>query len=322
MNSDRPRIPEPDPDFTYQPGPHRLAILAAAVTVPLLVSGAQVTTYRVGMAVPDWPTTFGVNMFLYNMWKTSTAVFIEHRHRLFGSALGLIAIVLAVWFVLADRRAWMKALAIGALAAVCVQGLLGGGRVLRNSTTLAAVHGCTAQAVFALLTVVCVVSGRDWMMAAPSIPDPDHLRRRSAVVLALVYGQIVAGAWLRHFGAGLLVHLTLAAAVWGHAVALGWRIERIKEQVPGLVGPERVLMLAVTLQVAMGIAAWFVLRPFDGVARPVSLPQAAIRGGHVVNGALLLAAAVVLTLRAFRHLARVPGAGVALSSPRDLEAVG
>jgi len=320
MTLDRPRRPDPVP--AYRPGPHRLAILAAAVTVPLLVSGAQVTTYRVGMAVPDWPTTFGVNMFLYNMWKTSTAVFIEHRHRLFGSALGMISIVLAAWLVLADRRAWMKALAIGALAAVCAQGLLGGGRVLKNSTTLAAVHGCTAQAVFALLSVVCVVSGRDWMTAGPAIPDPDHLRRRSAVVLALVYGQIVAGAWLRHFGAGLLVHATLAAAVWGHAAALAWRIERLKEQIPWLIGPERTLMLAVTLQVVMGISAWWVLRPFDGVARPVSLAQAAIRGGHVVNGALLLATTVVLTLRAFRHLAHVPGAVAALPSPRDLEAVG
>ncbi len=63
------------------------------------------------------------------------------------------------------------------------------------------------------------------------------------------------------------------------------------------------MALAVTLQVVLGIAAWWLLRPFDGIPRPVTTAQALIRTGHQANGALLLAAAVVLTLRAFRHLA-------------------
>src|SRR5690242_10679536 len=99
----------------YGPGPHWVAVFAAAVCWPLLVSGGQVTSYRVGMAVPDWPTTFGVNMFLYNFWNTSWGVFIEHRHRLFGTALGMAAIVLAVWFLVGERRRPMKVLGVLAL---------------------------------------------------------------------------------------------------------------------------------------------------------------------------------------------------------------
>ena len=66
------------------------------------------TTYRVGMAVPDWPTTFGMNMFLYDFWNAAFGVFIEHAHRLYGAAVGLATIVLAVWFLAAERRRWMK----------------------------------------------------------------------------------------------------------------------------------------------------------------------------------------------------------------------
>src|SRR3954471_17043164 len=106
MTTRPPTPPEP----AFRRGPHALALLAAIVTWPLLISGGQVTSYRVGMAVPDWPTTFGINMFLYRFWNSSWGVFIEHRHRLLGSALGMAAIVLAVWFALAERRQWMKAL--------------------------------------------------------------------------------------------------------------------------------------------------------------------------------------------------------------------
>lgn len=282
---------------------HAVAILAALCAVFLLISGAQVTTNRVGMAVPDWPTTFGVNMFLYNYFEAPLGVVIEHRHRLFGSALGIASIILALWFVAADPRRWMKFLGVATLAAVSVQGALGGMRVLRNSTTFAAIHGCSGQAVFALLIALCVFTGRDWAGAGTVSEDPDHLRRRSLVTLLLIYAQIVVGATLRHFGANLVFHAVIAGAVWGHVAWLVWRIERIKASVPSLLGPTRWMALAVSLQIVLGIGAWWVLRPFDGIPRYVTRVQAIFRSGHVVNGAMLLAASLVVTLRAFRHFA-------------------
>jgi|SRR5579864_3193951 len=287
----------------YRPGPHRVALFAAAVTLPLLVSGGQVTSYRVGMAVPDWPTTFGINMFLYEFWNSTWGVFIEHRHRLLGSALGLATIVLAVWFACSERRRWMKAMGLIALLAVIGQGLLGGNRVLLNSTFFAAVHACTGQAVFALMVALCVLTDRDWAQARAADSDSEHLRRRALVTLALIYAQIVAGASLRHFGAGLIIHALLAVAVWGHALLLSWRVERRKLLVPELLPSSRALALLVTLQAILGVVAWWMLLPFDGLARPVSTAQALVRSGHVANGALLLAASLVLTLRSFRHLA-------------------
>src|SRR5262249_61738278 len=79
----------------YRRGPHWVAIFAAVFTLPLLYVGGSVTTYRVGLAVPDWPTTFGENPFLYDFWNAPFGVRIEHLHRLYGAAVGLATIVLA-----------------------------------------------------------------------------------------------------------------------------------------------------------------------------------------------------------------------------------
>ena len=314
-----------DPEFRtqrpYPRGPHAVAAAAALFALPLLITGAQVTTNRVGMAVPDWPTTFGVNMFLYNFFEAPLGVVIEHRHRLFGTALGMATIVLAAWFLVSDRRAWMKVMGVLALAAVSVQGVLGGIRVLRNSTTFAAIHGCSGQAVFGLLVALCVFTGRNWRDANLDATDPDHLRRRALVTLVLVYMQVILGATLRHFGANLVLHAAMAAAVWGHAAWLVWRVERSRAEVPSLVRPSRLVGLAVTLQVLLGIGAWWLLRPFDGIPRPVSRIQAIFRSGHVVNGALLLGACMLVTLRAFRHLSTPPVEVRERSKSRAMEAL-
>jgi cytochrome c oxidase assembly protein subunit 15 len=294
----------------YRRGPHWVAVFAAVFTWPLIFVGGLVTTYRVGMAVPDWPTTFGMNMFLYRFWEAAWGVFIEHGHRLYGAAVGLATIVLAVWFLAAERRWWLKALGVLALLAVIGQGVLGGYRVRLNSTTLAAVHGCTAQAFFALMVVLCVLTGRDWAGPVERVPDRDHVRRRAAVTLALVAAQVVVGAWLRHFGtsASLWLHALLATAVWGHAAALSWRVDRARVRTPALLAAGRALGGLVTFQVVLGIAAWWLLRPFDGMPRTVTTLQALVRTAHQANAALLLAATVILTMRALRHLAPVAGA--------------
>src|SRR5271165_5652658 len=125
----------------YRHSPHAMAWLAVVFTLPLLFVGGSVTTYRVGMAVPDWPTTFGINMFLYDFWNAPFGVRVEHTHRLYGAAVGFATIFLTVSFLAFERRRFMKVLGVTALAAVVIQGVLGGTRVTHVSTFLAAVHG-------------------------------------------------------------------------------------------------------------------------------------------------------------------------------------
>jgi cytochrome c oxidase assembly protein subunit 15 len=289
----------------YRPGVHAVSVLAAAFTLPLLYVGGSVTTYRVGMAVPDWPTTFQENMFLYDFWNAPFGVRIEHIHRLYGAAVGLATIGLATSLLIFEPRRWLKGLGLLALAMVIAQGVLGGLRVTRVSTMLAAVHGCTGQAFFGLLVALCVFTGRDWNTSEARTADPARLRISCALALALVYTQILAGGWLRHFAtpASLWLHSALAAAVWVYSGWLALAVHSRRREAAPLVGPSRWLAIAVTVQVLLGVSSLVLLWPLDGTARPVPALQAVVRTGHQTNAALLFAASIALTLRSFRHLA-------------------
>ncbi len=290
-----------------------MAVLAALFTLPLLFVGGSVTTYRVGLAVPDWPTTFGMNMFLYDFVNASFGVVLEHSHRLYGSAVGLATIGLAVTLFLFDSRRWVKVLGIVALVVVIIQGILGGTRVTLISTLLAAVHGFTAQAFFGLMVAMAVVTGRDWLEGREPIEDRRRLRGRSIAMLALVLAQIAAGAWLRHYGTleSLVAHALIAAAALGLATLVGLVAFRARQELPELAGPARWLVLAAWFQVALGIIALLYILPFGGVPKPVTFYEAVFRTGHQTNAALLLASSVVLALRAARHL----GVAAALPDP-------
>jgi cytochrome c oxidase assembly protein subunit 15 len=320
-----------DPEFDhhrkpacYRAGSHWFALLGTAFTWPLLFVGGLVTTYRVGMAVPDWPTTFGMNMFLYDMTRASWAVFGEHTHRLYGAAVGVFVILLMLDLLAFDRRPWMRWLGVLALVAVIGQGVLGGYRVRLNSTLLAAIHGTSAQAFFGLMVGLCVLTGRGWFQPSRPVPGAGKLRRQSVAMLGLVYGQVAIGAWLRHYGDvnALVVHSIIAVLVLGHGSAMISRILREGDRWPELVPSARAMAVLLTLQILLGVGAWWLLRPYDGIARSVTTPAALIRTGHQANAGLLLASAVVLAMRAVGQLAGEPGSrNSADPSARDLEAV-
>ncbi len=172
------------------------------------------------------------------------------------------------------------------------------------STFLAAVHGCTGQAFFGLMVALWVLTGRDWLGATRPGPDTHRLRRAALILLVLVYGQIVLGAWLRHYGtlAALAIHGLVAAAVLLGSLVLAWRVERYRRDVPALVSPARFLAALAVIQVVLGIIALTYLLPFGGIPRPVEFYEALVRTGHQTNAALVLASSVVLALRALRHL--------------------
>ena len=211
-------------------------------------------------------------------------------------------------YLAAESRRWVKILGVVALIAVIGQGFLGGYRVKLNSTHLAAVHGCTGQAFFALMVTLCVITSRKWKGSEVNTHEISSLLPRTTATLFLIYMQVLIGAWLRHFGspAALGAHAGLAVAVSLQAMMTVWGVERRREFFPELVRPARALGLLLIAQLAFGILAWWFLRPFDGIARYVTTPQALIRTCHQANGALLLASATVLVLNAHRSsLARL-----------------
>src|SRR5450631_45590 len=135
------------------PWPHRLAVVLASATFPLLWVGGLVTTYGAGMAVPDWPNTYGYNLFLYP-WQTwiygPFKLFVEHGHRLFAALVGMITIAFLISSWWCQRRSLVRWLGFIALAAVILQGTLGGLRVIEDKVQLAKIHGCFGPAFFAL----------------------------------------------------------------------------------------------------------------------------------------------------------------------------
>src|SRR5664279_3991408 len=108
---------------------NRFAWLTCIATLFLICSGGMVTSKGVGLAVPDWPTTFGYNMFLFPVSKWVGGIFFEHTHRLIASTVGFLTIILTVWLCLDEERPWVRRLGFIALAAVILQGVLGGLRV-------------------------------------------------------------------------------------------------------------------------------------------------------------------------------------------------
>src|SRR5215831_2845319 len=141
---------------------HRYALLAAMATFPLLFVGGLVTSTGSALAVPDWPTTFGQNMFLYPWSRMVGGIFYEHSHRLLGALVGFLTMTLTLWLWFNDRRPLLRWLGGIALAAVMIQGALGGLRVVLLQQTLAIVHACLAQAFFALLVSIALLTSPAW----------------------------------------------------------------------------------------------------------------------------------------------------------------
>ena len=107
---------------------HRFAVLTALATLALIGIGGLVTSHEAGMSVPDWPTSYGYNMFFFplNKWWHGGNIFYEHSHRLFASGVGFLTTILMVWLWMKEPRKWMKWLGVAAFLAVVLQGVLGG----------------------------------------------------------------------------------------------------------------------------------------------------------------------------------------------------
>jgi cytochrome c oxidase assembly protein subunit 15 len=301
----------------------------ACATFPLLWVGGLVTTTDAGMAVPDWPSTYGYNLFLYP-WSTWLAapwdLFVEHGHRLLGATVGMMTIVLLSLLCFREDRRWMRWLGVAALALVIFQGALGGMRVLFDERTLAMLHGCTGPLFFAITVAMVVFTSRRWRDAlrkeVPLLPFAAPIRRLAAATCILVYLQILIGAVLRHvpvaaepgaFALAVRFHLFLAAVVTLHIVVLIWLVVSRARSVKPLAGLATILAMLVTTQLALGAGTWIVKFSVPAWASSlISTGSVAVQDGgwlqthvitaHVAVGSLLLVTSLALALFAQRLL--------------------
>ena len=159
------------------------------------------TSKNVGLAVPDWPTTFGYNMFLFPVSRWVGGILFEHTHRLMGSLVGFLTIILAVWLWLCEDRRWVRNLGVIAVIGVILQGILGGLRVTMMKDQIGIFHACVAQAFLALLVFIALVTTQIWHSPTRRLVDSQKLSPIKTLTVAItvaIYVQLALGATMRH----------------------------------------------------------------------------------------------------------------------------
>lgn len=301
------------------------SVVAALTVFILLVTGGLVTGLESGLAVPDWPNSFGHNMLLYPLSEMKGGIYYEHAHRLFGMLVGVTALVLTVVVWREETRPWVRGLAIAFLVAVCVQGLFGGLRVtgrltvetdptaLTPSTALAIVHGMFGQIILALACVIACVTSNAWKSSWPaaSLASAGRLRVLPIALIAMLVIQLFLGASYRHLqippaDGNPAVHP--AWPIWGHiigafvvvilAIATGATASNRGKEFKPLRILGKGLVHGVGLQFALGIAALVVV--LIRVDAKIPAYEVLTTSAHQALGAVLLSTAAMLAAWSLR----------------------
>jgi cytochrome c oxidase assembly protein subunit 15 len=296
-----------------------LAVVTAAATFVLVIAGGLVTGFHAGLSVPDWPTSFHMNMFLYPLARMTGGVYYEHAHRLYGTLVGLTTLALAVQVWRTDRRPWMHRVLLVAVLAVIAQGIMGGLRVTgaaqpgvelstphdetARSVVLAVAHGVFGQMFLGLMTAVAVFCTPRWRQAP--LPASRHSagvggtdRLLTAVALAAVLGQLVLGAIQRQTQRVLLLHIVFAAVTAALVLSASVRAWGLHAEVPLLPRLGLLSLGLLLLQLLLGVAAMVTRIAYP----PAAVGPAVISTLHQAGGAALLVAVVLLHLWTARLL--------------------
>jgi cytochrome c oxidase assembly protein subunit 15 len=266
----------------YNPALFWFAVANAVITFLLIGLGGLVTSHEAGMSVPDWPTTYGYNMFVFPLDKWVGGIFYEHSHRLLASGVGLLTTLLAVWLWLKDQRKWMAWLGITAFLLVVAQGILGGLRVRWQMDYLGIPHGAVAQAFLVLTAAIALFTSRWWIDSGDEKQTtvPRGLRSHVLYVTILIFIQLIIAATMRHQHAGL--------AIWDFPMAHGkiWPAtdaaaiaDYNAHRPPGLVG-NPITAFQVNLQMIHRLVAYAI---FLGVIAAAFLAKKKLGGRDVLS---------------------------------------
>jgi len=291
----------------------RFAIVTVVAAAPLLFIGGLVTSTGSGLAVPDWPNTFGTNMFLYPLGPRADAgVYLEHAHRLFGTLVGLTMLTLLVWVWVKETRLRVKLWATAVFILICVQGVLGGMRVIHVGRYEALVHGVLAQVIFAMLVALATYFTESYReeSSMPWLAGGRKLRVLATAALHVLFLQVVLGAGMRHLRSAHILwsHAAFAFVALVLAVMAGFAAVAAQPSEPGHQHPVKIInvagrwvLIGVIFQFALG---WML---FLGGALDLgnaSRGDALMRTAHQANGALLLGVTTLLAVLARRAIPR------------------
>ncbi|MCU1287369.1 MAG: putative Cytochrome oxidase assembly precursor [Acidobacteriales bacterium] len=262
------------------------------------------TSNDAGLAVPDWPTSFGS---FYKIPPMVGGVKYEHGHRMIAQFVGFLTIILAIWTQRVDRRRNIRILGWTALALVITQGILGGLTVkMLLPWYVSTGHAMLAQTFFSLTILMSIFSSRRWLESPPKSSLPDSgtfgLRNLSLLALLAVYMQLFLGAAFRHGGMHFLPHIIGAAfatviLLWASIRALtGYaNVRPIRAAASAILG-------LLFLQLVLGFGAYLTRVEWGKDAAQPRMSMVATTVAHVAIGALLLAHCFMLAVQAYRHL--------------------
>lgn len=285
-------------------GPRRFAKLVALSTLFLIFAGAMVTSTGSGLAVPDWPLSYG-KVFP----PMIGGIFYEHGHRMIAATVGFLTVLQAIWLQLREKKRFVRVLGWCAVGAVIAQGVLGGLTVIfLLPHAISVAHAGLAEIFLCLNTSIAFFTSRSYD-AMRTMEKGNAPVGPSLGLVTLVYLQILVGALMRHLGAGLAIpdfplsfgrvvpaftsaavavnfaHRLGGAIVAASILAMFLRLLRFAPTHP-LRQIGTFLLLVVSAQVMLGAyTIW-------------SGKQPVITSLHVMTGALTLASSLVLALTA------------------------
>jgi cytochrome c oxidase assembly protein subunit 15 len=283
----------------YHPGLFRWSVLLACCTLLLVVAGAMVTSRDAGLSVPDWPLSYGKLMP-----DMEGGILYEHGHRMVATTVGLLTIVSLIWIFRVDPRSWLRKLAVAALIAVIVQGVLGGLTVLMLLPWwISSSHATLAQLFFSTTVAMALFTSRLWLADPATIPEDaeNPIRGLSLAASVCVAGQLFLGAAVRHKAIGVIFHICGAPLVTFVVLWVSMRIllhyARNRE-----LGICAVALISITVtQVFLGIAAYMTRIAYADAIQPMPL-MVTFTVLHVAVGALTLATSVVMAILVRRNL--------------------
>jgi cytochrome c oxidase assembly protein subunit 15 len=288
-------------------GLHRFTLFVTGATLFLIVAGALVTSHDAGLAVPDWPLSFG--KFFPQMVGN---VFWEHGHRMVATSVGILVIVLNIWLWRREQRAWVRRLGFLALIAVIAQGLLGGLTVKwMLPLAVSSAHATLAQLFFCTMVSLSVFTSPGWNEPRACVEEKGSLSLRHLSIAAAVsiLVQLVLGATLRHSATWdkhlptnlVLTHVAGALIVLLILGSTIFRTLRRYREETYLTRPAKIAGTLLIVQLSLGVAAYLTRLASPNAPQPRN-PMVGITVAHVACGALVFASTIVLAIRAHRVL--------------------
>ena len=198
------RFPPEEARPRYRGALHRFAAFCAGSVLFLICIGGMVTSNNAGMSVPDWPNSYGYNMFFFPWQDWVGGIFFEHSHRLAATGVGTLSIILAVWLCF-QERVWLRWVGGGAVVFVLLQGVIGGLRVIWKLDWLGGPHALLAQSYFVYMALIALFTSRWWIQGATGQTAPKWTGR-VLIICGLILCQLLLGATMRHEHAGLSIN--------------------------------------------------------------------------------------------------------------------